>query len=214
MRSRARLLRALAFFLGERREKTSDWAALPEAVRGGAAYLAQGSSYAYLRARAGFHGPRLFADHDFGAALERCKWETFAVAAQDLLLMIEIELRGHVEAGRTDVAGALQAAYRAVLEREAVPAHRVGGWGDVVAEFEERLGGAMAAAAPEVGVIGEATAERLMATAPIEAAIRVSDTPMVTNNVLFRFVDYKHRLRSEIDFAALAAELEAGAPTA
>ncbi|MDX5362300.1 MAG: esterase, partial [Alphaproteobacteria bacterium] len=73
--------------------RTTDWPSAVEAIRAGAAYLAQGASYSYLRARTLLAGPRLFQDADFGFALDVCKWEAFGVAAQDLILMIEAELR-------------------------------------------------------------------------------------------------------------------------
>ncbi len=71
----------------------ADWPAAVEAIRAGAAYLAQGASYSYLRARTLLAGPRLFQDADFGFALTICKWEGFGVAAQDLILILEAELR-------------------------------------------------------------------------------------------------------------------------
>ncbi len=73
--------------------RSARWDDAVEAIRGGAAYLAQGSSYSYLRARTLLAGPRLFSDDDFAFALNICKWEGFAVAAQDLILIIEADMR-------------------------------------------------------------------------------------------------------------------------
>ena len=50
--------------------------------------------------------------------------------------------------------------------------------------------------------------------APVDDRIRDSDFEMVANNVAFRFVDYRRRLREQIDIAAAAALLEARAAEA
>lgn len=215
MVDRAGLSRALASLFGARRRRAGDWEGLAEALRGGAAYLAQGSAFSYLRARSGMMGPRLFQDAGFGAGLEVCKWEAFGAAAQDLILIAETDLRPLLPRDRDGLPDVLAALYREVLGREALPAHRrAGGWDDLIAEFRPRA--AFATAGPPMGAaeISLATARRLMAHAPVEAAIRASDAPMVINNVAFRFVDYHRRLRAELDLPALAAVLAARLPPA
>ena len=52
--------------------KAADWDPVVAAISASAAYLAQGSSYAYLRARTLLAGPRLFQDEGFSYALHIC----------------------------------------------------------------------------------------------------------------------------------------------
>lgn len=206
-------MRAILF--GAPRETAADWDGVAEAIRSGAAFLAQGSIYSYLRARSGTQGPRLFQDAGFGAALDLCKWEGFAVAAQDLVLILEADLRGPGGVPTAPLAGPLGALYDAALSREPVPAHRAAeGWADLSAEFRARLGFALAGPPRRTDEIATATARRLLRHAPVEDAIRLSDAEMVTNNVAFRFIDYKRRLRREIDLPALAGILAAQAGAA
>lgn len=195
---------------GVERSRAHDWDGLAEAIRSGAAYLAQGSVYSYLRARTGMAGPRLFQDENFAFALDICKWEGFACAAQDLVLILEGDLRGYDLGPREGLADALVSLYEAALAREPAPEHRAQtGWDDAVAEFRLRLGEALAAPARKAEDISVATAQRLMRHAPVEEAIRISDIGMVRNNVAFRFVDYKRRMRQDIDYPAIAAVIAA-----
>lgn len=210
MRNQATFFRAVRSLIGDRRSRVDDWQGLAEAVRSGAAYLAQGSSYSYIRARTGMMGPRLFQEELFGSNLERCKWETFAVAAQDLILIVEQELRAAGLPSPTPEV--LVALYRDSLALEAAPAHRrLDGWADLIERFAARAEAALAGGVRETDDICAATSETLLATAPIEDSIRAVDADMVTNNVAFRFIDYKRRLRSELDLPSIAAALLAQA---
>lgn len=185
-----------------------DWPATVEAVRAGAAYLGQGASYSWLRARTLLAGPRLFADEGFGMALTICKWEAFGVAAQDLILILEAELRPLLPADPRVRAPALAALYREALAAEPVPAHRRD-WADLEARFDGRLLVFLAGAPRGPDAISAATAEAILAHAPIDAAVREADREMVTNNTAFRFIEHQSQLRRKLDYPAVAAALSA-----
>jgi hypothetical protein len=187
------------------RRRPCDWPSLVEAIRAGAAYLAQGSSYSYLRARTLLAGPRLFQDEDFGFALEICKWEAFAVAAQDIILIVEAELRPALPQAAAARAAGLAALYADVLASEALPAHREGrGWDDARARFDGRLAVYMDARPLGPDAISVATAQTILEHAPILEDVRAADRIMVVNNVAMRFIDFQARLRREFEFPALA----------
>ncbi|MCP1337123.1 esterase [Futiania mangrovi] len=188
--------------------RATDWPSAVEAIRAGAAYLAQGASYSYLRARTLLAGPRLFQDADFGFALDVCKWEAFGVAAQDLILMIEAELRPSLPVDARLRAAGLARLYREVMESEAVPPHRAGrGWDDLYSEFDARLAVFLARPPLKPDAISIATALRLLDHAPIEDSVREADRMMVVNNTAFRFIEYQAKLRRTLDMRALAALL-------
>ncbi|CUA98202.1 hypothetical protein [Pannonibacter indicus] len=190
------------------RRQRSDWASAVEAIRAGAAFLAQGASYSYLRARSLLAGPKLFQDADFGFALQICKWEGFAVAAQDIILIIEAEVRPLLPAPPQERAAILSRLYREVLASEDLPEHRKDrGWGDVEAEFDARLAHLMDKTPLSPDAITTATALRLLQHAPITDDVRAADKMMVVNNVAFRFIDYQASLRKRIDLAAFARQL-------
>lgn len=185
-----------------------DWRSGVEAIRAGAAYIAQGASYSYLRARTLLAGPRLFQDEGFGMALEICKWEGFGVAAQDLILILDSDLRDRLPADPAARHRGLAALYGDVLAAEAVPGHRAAtGWDDLRAEFDARLLMVLPLAPRRPDAIAAATAERLLRHAPIDDSVREADREMVTNNTAFRFIEYQDKLRRRLDLPAFAALL-------
>lgn len=192
-------------FLGVRRARASDWEGAAEGIRAGAAFLTQGSVYSYLRARTLLAGPKLFSDDDFVFALEICKWEGFASAAQDLILILEGDMRELDVGERKRLPDTLVELYEATLALEPIPPHRTdNGWGDLVARFRLRAAEAVNNPPRTADEISPGTARVLMAHAPVEESIRVSDLPMVQNNLAFRFVDYKRRMRRDFDYPAVA----------
>lgn len=190
------------------KRRTSDWPSSVEAIRAGAAFLAQGSSYSYLRARTLLAGPKLFSDPDFGFALEICKWEAFAVAVQDLILILEAEMRPALPADAAMRAKGLAALYREVLASEEIPEHRAAsGWDDIIVGFDARLAVYMDKPPLKSDAISIATALAILQHAPIDDGVREADKMMVVNNVAFRFIDCQASLRKRIDLAAFASEL-------
>ena len=194
--------------IGARKTQVRTLPELATAIGEGAAFLAQGSSYSYIRARSGTMGPRLMQDAGFGAGMERCKWEGFGAMAGDLILIVETELRPHGP-GAPAFWGRL---YRAVLAAQELPAHRAEvGWSDHIATFDRRLAAhcAMSVRGPARGIeaLCEHSAGVLLDFAPVEEAIRKLDREMVVNNVKFRFIDFVDALRRRADWPALAAAI-------
>jgi hypothetical protein len=195
-------------FLGVRRPRAADWDGTAEGIRAGASFLAQGSIYSYLRARTLLAGPKLFDNDDFIFALEICKWEAFASAAQDLIIILEGDMREMDLGDRTELPETLMALYEATLDLEQIPDHRTeSGWGDLVARFRPRIMEAVNNPPRTADEISPGTARIIMQHAPVEDPIRVSDLPMVQNNLAFRFVDYKRRMRRDFDYPAIAAAI-------
>jgi hypothetical protein len=195
--------------IGARKGRVRTLPELAAAIGEGAAFLAQGASYSYIRARSGTMGPRLMQDAAFGAAMERCKWEGFAAIAGDLILIVEVELRPHHPgSGGAATAAVWRRLYREVLAAQEMPEHRAGaGWSDRLAEFDLALDAHCALPARGIEDICEHSAEVLLAFAPVEDAIRGLDREMVVNNVKFRFIDHIDTLRRRADWPALASAI-------
>lgn len=188
--------------------RKSDSAGAVEVIRAGAAYLSQGASYSYLRARTLLAGPRLFSDEGFGLALTICKWEGFAVAAQDLILILETDLRPMLPARPEHLAPVLFNIYKEVLQSEPVPEHRAEqGWADAIAEFETRLPVFLSKPPLKPDSISIATALKLLDHAPIDPSVREADQMMVVNNTAFRFIEYQTQMRRALDYAGLVDDL-------
>ncbi len=190
------------------RARRSDWAGLVDTLRGGATYLSQGASYSYLRARTLLAGPKLFQDEGFGFALNICKWEGFAVAAQDLILILEADLRPALPADVGLRVRGLASLYREVLAAEELPEHRAGlGWDDAIEAFDARLPVYLERPPLKPDAISIATALKLLEHAPVDEAVREADKMMVVNNTAFRFIEYQAKMRETLDLEAVAAEL-------
>ncbi|MDP3524900.1 MAG: esterase [Hoeflea sp.] len=201
-------MRDLIGALRRKRKTITDLDELAEAVRAAAAYLAQGASYSYLRARSLMAGPRLFADEGFGGALDICKWEAFGVACQDMILILEAEIRAELPQDIDDRKRVFAALYRDALFRDQLPEHRKAtGWDDMIADFDLRLASALARPPMKPDLISIATAQRILDHAPIEASVRAADEMMVVNNVAFRFIDQQAKLRGELDIDAITSKL-------
>lgn len=194
----------------------NDLARLQEVVRTTAAFLAQGASYSYLRARSGTHAERLFREAAFGAALNRCKWEAFAAAAADLLLLVELEMRPH-NLPAAELSVALSNLYEHILATEAVPEHRQpNGWAVEISEFRDRTEAALRHPPESLRKICRHTGRTIMRFAPVTDEVRELDSPMVLNNVEFRFIERLTAIRRQLDvdalvrcFAVRGAELHA-----
>jgi hypothetical protein len=142
--------------------------------------------------------------------MQVCKWEGFGVAAQDLILILEADLRPGLPADPAARAPVLAALYRDVLAAEPLPDHRrTNGWSDLEHEFAGRLPVFLSRPPLRPDAISIATALRLLAHAPIDDDVREADKMMVVNNVAFRFIDYQARLRREVDLAEFATVLAA-----
>jgi len=174
------------------------------AISEGAAYLAQGASYSYMRARSGLMGPRLMQDPVFGANMERCKWEGFAAIAGDLILMVETELRRFGSAP----PAIWQRIYREALAMQGSPEHRAEtGWDDRIDEFERQLEAHLAQPVRDIKVLCAHGAGVLMDNTPVTEDIRGLDREMVVNNVTFRFIEHVGQLRQRADWRALMASI-------
>lgn len=188
-------------------KRSGEWSHAVEVLRSGGAFLSQGASYSYLRARTLLAGPRLFSDDDFAFALTICKWEGFGIAVQDLILILESELRASLPTDLKSREQGLRRLYFDVMASEPVPEHRASkGWTDLIAEFDVRMQQFLSAPPRPPDRIAAATADRLLAHAPIDPDVREADREMVTNNTAMRFIDYQTRMRQRLDYPAFAAE--------
>lgn len=204
-----RVRRAL---FGPRRAPIRSLGALKDAVRADAAFLAQGSSYAYLRARSGTYAERLFRDPGFAAALNICKWETFAAAAADLLVLAEAELRPHHRLPPDDLAQVFAQLYDETLALEPPPGHRgPEGWEADSQVFAMRIKEAVRWPRPSLRKVVRETGRRLMQHAPVTEEVRRVDLAMVSNNIEFRFAERLSALRRLLDGERVGRHLEARA---
>ncbi|WP_237215109.1 hypothetical protein, partial [Falsiroseomonas oryziterrae] len=100
-------------------------AATPDALQAflaaQAAFVAQKTVLDYCRVKAGRHERETFADPDFRAALDHCRWQVFAASVLDVTAMAEAWLRPHAAGQEPALADALARLGGAVLDGAPAP---------------------------------------------------------------------------------------------
>ena len=174
-----------------------------------AAFVAQKTVLDYCRVKAGLHERQMFADPDFQAALNHCRWQTWAGAVQDVTALAEAWLRPHLPGREAALADALAALAGQVIEAASAPA-----------EAREALDAARAALPYHLAVLQDAPpygADRLpllaeaplLATLPIHPDQRIGETPAIRGALRFHIVTTQQEMERAFDAAALAANLVA-----
>lgn len=206
---RAPAFQRLRGWLGLRRhDRVLDSAAsLRKFLTEQAAFVAQKSAIDYCRGKTGLFAPALFEEKTFVDALTICRWEAFAAAAADVLIITEGLLRPSAGPATEAVAASLRAFYPKMLMDQGQPEHRAKGWDDAIAAFGERFDRAAHEPPRPAAEVGLHTARRLFETLPIHENMRTRDEEVVHGAVCFRMVAFRQRLDQRLDRAAVIADL-------
>jgi len=188
-------------------------ATTPEALRdflaAQTAFVAQKTVLDYCRVKAGRSERELFADPDFRAALDHCRWQVFAAAALDVAAVAEAWLRPHAQGREAALAGALARVGADVLdaapapteERPVLDAAREG-----LPRHLALLQDAPPRSAHKLPLQAEAP---LLATIPIHPDQRIGETPAIKGALRFHIVSSQQEMERRFDAPALAAALSA-----
>ncbi len=179
---------------------------LADFVTGEAAFLAQKSTIEYCRARAGLLWQKLFAEHAFLDALERCRWEAFALVLADMTVLAEGRLRTHSAHAPLALAEALGDLYEEMLNSHPLPAHR-GDWHDRIEALRQRLGRAQLAAPGRTDEIAGVSGRAIFDLLPIHPSLRGHDRLMIFNHIRFGMLTFAERFDRQVNARAVAAAL-------
>jgi hypothetical protein len=189
------------------RSRAEDPAALGAFLGRHSAFVAQKTVLDYCRVKVGRDEPRVFGDPDFRAALDHCRWQTYAGAVADLCALAEAWLRPHAPAREPALAAAVAALGAAVLdgvaappaERESLDAAREG-------LVRHLLGQQLGPPRPphRMPLLSEAP---LMATLPIHPDQRIGETPAIKGALRFHLVAAQQEMERGFDAPRLAARL-------
>jgi hypothetical protein len=175
-----------------------------------AAYIAQKCTVEYLRLRAGVSWHILFADLEFRAAVERCRWQGYRVVLADVAESALVLFR-HAGVAAESARDIVASAASGALDRygKEVP----GGWAASDApEIDARLSRALLAAPRPVHEIGHASADALFHLLPIHTNLSRHDRDLIANNVRFALCGAYARMEEQIDVAAVVEEAGGGEP--
>lgn len=181
---------------------------LGEFLTGEAAFLAQKSTIEYCRARAGLQWQKLFGEAAFIAALERCRWEAFALVLADMMVVTEGRLRRQAQ-HPLELAEAVALLYERILESHPLPAHRAD-WADRVADLRQRLGRAQLAAPVRTDEIAGVSGRAVFDLLPIHPSLRGHDRLMIFNHIRFGMLTFAERFDRRVDAHGVLASLLGG----
>lgn len=185
----------------------SDPVGLEEFVAGEAAYLTQKTVIGYCRVKTMQDYDKLMTEPAFRDGQELCRWESYALALGDVLILLEGMLRPADPAQRQRQADALAAFYPRLIDRS-LPSHRQD-WTDAKAAFAARFALARMAepAAPNAVVVD--TAKLIFEMVPVHPRLKREDREVILGDLRLHMVALhavmQKRLRRETLTAALAA---------
>lgn len=179
---------------------------LAEFLTGEAAFLAQKSTIEYCRARAGLQWQKLFSEAAFQEALERCRWEAFALVLADMVVFAEGRLRAFAGGRALELADLLGALYEHILNSHPIPAHRRD-WQDRTEALRQRLGRAQLAGPARTDEIAGVSGRAIFDLLPIHPSLRGHDRLMIFNHIRFGMLTFAERFDRRVDSRAVAASL-------
>ncbi len=192
--------------LMRRRAQPSPLPAWREFLGRQAAFVAQKTVLDYCRVKSGRNEQRLFADADFQAALEHCRWQVFMASLADVAALTEAWARPHA-ADAQDLAAGLAREHAAVLAATAIPPAEA----EAARAARVALPGHLAAmqlAPPRPANLLPLQAEApLFATLPVHPDQRVGEGPSIRGALRFHIVSTQQELERRFDPAALASAL-------
>jgi hypothetical protein len=179
---------------------------LAKFLTGEAAFLAQKSTIEYCRARAGLQWQKLFSEAAFTDALERCRWEAFALVLADMTVLAEGRLRSQSAGRPLELADALCALYERMLNSHPMPAHRLD-WHDRAEALRQRLARAQLAAPARTEEIAGVSGRAVFDLLPIHPSLRGHDRLMIFNHIRFGMLTFAERLNRRVDAPSVAASI-------
>jgi len=190
-----------------RRTRSADPAVFGEFLRARGAYLAQKTVLDYCRVKAGRQERAIFADPDFQAALDHCRWRTFFGTLADMTALAEAWLRPHAVGRETALADRLATLHARALATEPPPASERAA-AEAAAEALRNHLAALQAAPPwpphRLPLMAEAP---LFATLPIAPEQRIGETPAIRGALRFHLVSAQQEMERCFDAPRLAAAL-------
>lgn len=187
----------------------SDIAALDAFLTGEAAYLAQKTVIGYCRVKTMLDYDKLMTESAFRDGQDICRWEAYASALGDVLIVVEGYLRPEDPKQRARLAATLATCYDRLIDIN-LPPHRQD-WQDVKAAFAARFAAAEQAepAAPEKVIGG--TARLIYDLVPIHERLKREDLVVIRGDLRLHMLAMHASMQKRFRRDALRAALLRGA---
>ncbi|MBU8541012.1 hypothetical protein [Falsiroseomonas tokyonensis] len=174
-----------------------------------AAFVTQKTVIDYCRVKAGRSERQTFADPDFQAALNHCRWQTFPAAVQDVAALAEAWLRPHAGGAEPRLAEALARIAADILARAEAPEAERAAIAAEAALLPARLAARQESPPATADRLPLAAEAPLLATLPIHPDQRIGETPAIRGALRFHIVATQQEMERAFDPAGLARNLAA-----
>lgn len=184
----------------------SDLPALDDFLAGEAAYLAQKTVIGYCRVKTMLDYEKLMTEPGFRDVQDICRWEAYASALGDVLIVAEGYLRPDEPAARSRLADRLAASYDRLIDRD-LPAHRQD-WSDAKAAFAVRFAAARQLATPEApDAVITGTARLIYENVPIHDRLKREDFVVIRGDLRLHMLAMQAAMLKRFRRAVLQAAL-------
>jgi hypothetical protein len=174
-------------------------------VSGEASYVAQRSTYEFVRNTLAWFGQSAFADAKFNEVFAACRWEAFADIAADMTLILRAEL-----AGGPSLDPPLVRLYADMLGEYPTPTHRDDGWADRHAALLSRFAALPGDRRPDLTALGHRTGALIHEKSPAQGRNSEEERTVLAAAVTFGLVSFQDRLPRRLDVPAVREALLAG----
>jgi hypothetical protein len=198
----------------ERRTAVADYPGLLDFLDSRSAFLSQKCVYEYCRARSGLNWEPLMREAAFIEAYNASRWDAYAAALSDLVILMEGRLRPADTRQHARLVDRLLVAAAEVLARHRTEAERQQGWGEEIGQLRDRLNQAQLGPPRPAAEIAKVGGRRIYETLPLHADMTKHDRELVTNAVRFNFSRIAADLEGELDVAKVQAAILAEPPPA
>ncbi len=194
------MLGRLREYLFPRRLRTRD--ELRRFVSGEASYVAQRSTYEFVRNTLAWYGQAAFGDQKFNEAFAICRWEAFAGIAADMTMILRSQLRGGAA-----LDPPLLRLYADMLGEYPTPTYRADGWADRHAALLSRFAALPDERVPDLTAMGQRTGTMIHDKAPAHSKNLSEERAVLAAAITFGLISFQDRLPRRLDAAALRAAL-------
>jgi hypothetical protein len=183
----------------------SDRTTLEAFIGGEASYVTQKTVVGYCRVKAMQDYEKLLTEAEFRDGQDICRWEGYALALGDVVILVEGYLRPGDPQTRTTVADALAAMYPAILDSH-IPVHRQT-WDDAKAAFAARFALACQSEPVRPDHVVEPTARLIHDLVPIHKRLKREDREVILGDLRLHMVAVHAAMQKRFRPAALVAAL-------
>lgn len=162
----------------------------------------------YCRSKAGLNWDKLMLEADFIDVINVSRWQAYIYVLDDIMVILEAQLRPHCEAGRLEeLTNALLALESDVIKRHDIPIIPEGGWSEHLHALKSRIGFLQEGPPHATREIAKVSGEKVFHVLPIHSRLSQYDHELVINSVRFLMMGVHGKILEQINLAQMVKVL-------